>query len=167
MVANTSPQTRSAASWAVVEVDGFDAGYLDVPQNVQDARLRHRTIKPGGSTFTNRAAVSQQEWLIPANADVAFPLGAVITLLNDDGPSITLQPDIGVALVRAGSWRNSRAARSMHSRSRDSSEGWHRPLVHQRRQRSRCRRGWRAAADPELRAVVTAQLTDDGVEAER
>lgn len=59
----------------------FQVGYMDAPQNLQASTYGFLLSDRGKSIYrANAAAVT---WTIPANGTTAFPIGTVITLIND------------------------------------------------------------------------------------
>jgi hypothetical protein len=62
--------------------------YAGIPNNGQNAGTYQFVLTDNGKAvvFTNTTAT----WTIPANASVAFPIGAVITLVNGGSGAITL-----------------------------------------------------------------------------
>lgn len=62
--------------------------YSGIPQNAQNAGTYQFVLADNGKSvvFTNTTAT----WTIPANASVAFPIGAAITIVNGGSGAITL-----------------------------------------------------------------------------
>lgn len=61
----------------------FQTGYLDAPQNLQNATYTFALTDRGKQVAHNSA--SAHTWTIPANASVAFPLGTIIQLVGFTG----------------------------------------------------------------------------------
>lgn len=63
-------------------VNGFSAGYLDIPQNSQSANYTLVLADAGKHIYHPSADTTARAWTIPANASVAFPIGTTITFIN-------------------------------------------------------------------------------------
>ena len=66
--------------WRAVK---WSNGNLDIPQNSQSADYTFALTDRGGHVYHPVADTNNRTWTIPANASVAFPIGSVITLVNE------------------------------------------------------------------------------------
>jgi hypothetical protein len=66
----------------------FQVGYLEAPQNNQNANYGLALSDRGKSIF--RSGAGAVTWTIPANASVAFPVGTVIVLSNFSATAVTV-----------------------------------------------------------------------------
>lgn len=83
------------------EKDGLEIGYRAVPITTQDGTYTF-ALSDNGKTVRHTSA-SAHTWTIPANATVAFPAGAVITLeAGASSGNVTITPATGVGLELAG-----------------------------------------------------------------
>jgi hypothetical protein len=73
-------------------------GYKGLPQNQQTSTYTLALSDMGKHVYTTAGAFTVT---IPANATTAFPIGAAITIVNEDANK-TLAPAAGVTLVLAG-----------------------------------------------------------------
>lgn len=99
----------TSASWSALLIDGLDVGYLDVPQNLEDDDYIFALSDRGKHVYQSGAGIAAS-WLVPNNSDVAFPIGAAITLINDGAGSISIDGDTDVTLVQAGTGTEGTAA---------------------------------------------------------
>lgn len=76
-------------------------GFRGAPQNTQDATYT-LVLTDSGKTVRHTSA-STHTWTIPPNADVAYPLGTTIVLVNLGSGAVTVARGSGVALRVAGS----------------------------------------------------------------
>lgn len=60
-----------------------EAGTRGIPQNTQNSTYGFLLSDSGGHVFHDNA--TPHTWTIPANASVAFPIGAAITIINNNG----------------------------------------------------------------------------------
>jgi hypothetical protein len=58
-------------------------GYLGAPQNSQSAAYTLVLGDAGGSVYHPSADTTPRTWTIPANGSVAFPVGTLVTFVND------------------------------------------------------------------------------------
>lgn len=77
------------------------AGYLGLPVNEQDGAYGFALADAGRLVRANSA--TGVAWTLPANASVAFPVGAVIAVRNAGAGVVTLTRTSGVSLTIAGS----------------------------------------------------------------
>jgi hypothetical protein len=77
----------------------FSIGYLNVPQNAQSSNYTFVLADNGKHIYSTNSG--SQTLTIPANASVAFPTGAVLTLVNNGTTSITIGAG-SVTLYQAG-----------------------------------------------------------------
>lgn len=70
----------SPVTWA--QRTGGEAGYLDIPQNSQSANYTAALTDRGKHLFHPASDNNPRTFTIPANASVAFPVGAAITFVN-------------------------------------------------------------------------------------
>ena len=83
----------------ITSADAADAvGYKGLPQNQQTSTYTLALSDMGKQVYTTAGAFTIT---IPANATTAFPIGAAITIVNEDANK-TLAPAAGVTLVLAG-----------------------------------------------------------------
>ncbi|MDE2098329.1 MAG: hypothetical protein KGL39_13835 [Patescibacteria group bacterium] len=85
------PRMTVLSSTAVVTDAGGtqqQIGFLGTPINVQNTNYTLVLADSGKTVYTNNSTTVT--WTIPANSSVAYPLGTIITLVNDSPVSITL-----------------------------------------------------------------------------
>lgn len=83
-------------------VDGFIAGYLDIPQNSRSADYTLQLSDAGKHIFHPTSDTTARAWTIPANSSVAFRVGTAITFANELGAgAVTLEIDTDT-LIFAG-----------------------------------------------------------------
>jgi hypothetical protein len=88
-----------SSTGAITSSDLADAvGYKGLPQNQQTSTYTLALADMGDHVYTTAGAFTIT---IPANATTAFPIGAAITIINEDANK-TLAPAAGVTLVLAG-----------------------------------------------------------------
>lgn len=92
-------------------VNGFSAGYLDIPQNSQSADYTLVLADAGKHIYHPAADTTARSWTIPANSSVAFPVGTTITFVNDLGAGAISLGITTDTLILAGS--GSTGARSL------------------------------------------------------
>lgn len=84
-------------------VNGFSAGYLDIPQNSQAADYTLVLADAGKHIYHPSADATARAWTIPANSSVAFPVGTAITFINGLGAGAVTISITTDTLVLAGS----------------------------------------------------------------
>jgi len=62
-----------------------EAGFRTIPQNSQSTAYTCVATDSGKHIFHPSADTTARTWTIPANASVAFPIGTVITFVNQNG----------------------------------------------------------------------------------
>jgi hypothetical protein len=78
--------------------------YQEMPQNAKNSNYTLALSDSGKHLYhSNTTAYT---WTIPANSSVAFPLGTVITFVNDGSGDITIARASGVALIVFGTDQN-------------------------------------------------------------
>lgn len=98
--ASDSNATRNVAPNNLIG-NNTDIGYRDLPLTTHDANYTFALGDRGRDI--NHTSASTHTWTIPANADVAFPLGTVIGLGAANGSGdVSIAPDSGVTLRWAG-----------------------------------------------------------------
>lgn len=96
--------TGTIAVTGIVTSNSIELGFRDVPQNPQSAAYTLALTDRGeGIYYTGAAAVIT----IPANVTIAFPIGAIVTLVNDGSGTLTLTRAAGVTMKWAGTGANS------------------------------------------------------------
>jgi hypothetical protein len=96
---NGAEQFRILISGGITSANVADAvGYKGLPQNQQTSTYTLALADMGDHVYTTAGAFTIT---IPANATTAFPIGAAITIINEDANK-TLAPAAGVTLVLAG-----------------------------------------------------------------
>lgn len=84
---------------------GFDLGYMDIPQVVQNANATFALADRGKHWLKNNTTA--YTWTIPLNSSVAFPIGTAILLINDSGTgAVTIARTSGVALLNGATDAN-------------------------------------------------------------
>lgn len=63
--------------------NSFNAGFLEVPQNTQNAN--YTTVLADSGKQIYHSSGSPHTYTIDSNANVAYPLGTVLTFINDNG----------------------------------------------------------------------------------
>ena len=77
--------TPSAGNLSNCTVDGTNAiGYKNIPQNAQSANYTLVLSDAGKHIYHPGTDNAPRVFTIPANASVAFPIGSVITFINDN-----------------------------------------------------------------------------------
>lgn len=84
-----------------ITTNGFTVGYLNVPQNTQNAAYTLVLADAGKHVY--KSGTTAYALTIPPNSSVAFPIGTAITVINDNTGSITLTRGASVVLLMAGS----------------------------------------------------------------
>lgn len=97
------------ASWSELLLDGFDVGYLDVPQNLEDDDYIVALTDRGKHIYQSSAGIASS-WLVPNNSDTDFPIGTAITFINDGALAVSIDADTDVTLVQAGTGTEGTAA---------------------------------------------------------
>lgn len=82
----------------------LDEQYQEMPQNTKNANYTLVLDDSGKHLYHTDA--TPYSWAIPANSSVAFPLGTVISFVNDGSGDITLTRASGVALIVFGVDKN-------------------------------------------------------------
>jgi len=82
------------------QLAGLDIGFRDVPQNVQSAAYSLVLSDRGKHIYSEN--VAGQTLTIPANATVAFNVGAAVVIVNRGSNPISVTPAGGVTLRHAG-----------------------------------------------------------------
>jgi hypothetical protein len=93
--------TATLASGSTIS-DGttaFNIGYLNVPQNAQSSNYTLALTDTGKHIYSTNSGA--QTITIPANASVAFPKGAALTIVNNGTTAITVSAS-AVTLYQAG-----------------------------------------------------------------
>ena len=67
------------------KVGSLEIGYLGIPQRSVSANYTLTLADSGYHIYHPSADTTNRTWTIPANSSVAFPVGAVITFVNDEG----------------------------------------------------------------------------------
>lgn len=84
-------------------VGDYTIGYLGIPSNSKSADYTLVLSDAGKHIYHPAADTATRTWTIPANSSVAFPVGTVVTFVNDEGAGTVLisigSPDV---LVLAG-----------------------------------------------------------------
>jgi len=82
------------------KVGEFEIGYKGIPQNVRSADYTLQLSDSGKHIFHPSTDAATRVWTIPANSAVAFPIGAVVTFVNDEGAGTVListaSPDVTI-----------------------------------------------------------------------
>ena len=77
------------------------AQFRGIPQNIQNQNYQLALTDAGEHVYHTQAGANT--YTIPANATVAFGIGATVTIINDVGAGvITIAPAVGVTLLQAG-----------------------------------------------------------------
>jgi hypothetical protein len=84
--ANSLTFTTSAATNATMPAGSFNVGYLEVPQNAQAGAYTLALADSGKHIFHSNATA--HTYTIPANGTVAYPVGTVLTFINDTGSGV-------------------------------------------------------------------------------
>jgi hypothetical protein len=87
-----------AVTGAITQNNGLAVGYLGVPQNAQG----NYTCVIGDAGKHLFTAASSITWTIPSNATVAFPIGTVISFINQSAGTCTIVCGDTMYLVAAG-----------------------------------------------------------------
>lgn len=66
-----------------------NVGYMEIPQNVQNGNYT-LVLTDNGKSIDKQSGGAGETITIPANASVAFPIGAVICVDNDGGGTLTI-----------------------------------------------------------------------------
>jgi hypothetical protein len=69
---------------------GFEIGYREIPQNAQTANYTCVLSDSGKHIYHASGAGAGDTYTIPANASVAYPIGATLTFINDDTNSVSI-----------------------------------------------------------------------------
>ena len=72
----------SAASANAITINGLTVGYLEVPQNSQSAAYTTVLADSGKHIFHPGSDNNARTFTIPANANVAYPIGTVLTFVS-------------------------------------------------------------------------------------
>lgn len=83
--------------------NGFPVGYLDVPQNLVNDDYTFVLSDRGKHVYTNAEVGTPLFWTVPANADVEFPTGTVITVVNRSDSDLTIDRTSPAELFLAAS----------------------------------------------------------------
>jgi len=92
-----------AITAGIVTSNGIELGFRDVPQNPQAAAYTLALTDRGQHIYYTGAAVAIT---IPANATVAFPIGAATTIVNDGTGALSLTRAAGVTMKLVGTGAN-------------------------------------------------------------
>ena len=95
--------TGTVVVTGIVISNGIELGFRDVPQNPQAAAYTLALTDRGQHVYYTGAAAAIT---IPANATVAFPIGAAITLVNDGTGALTLTRAALVTMKLVGTGAN-------------------------------------------------------------
>jgi hypothetical protein len=87
------------ANGVLRDLNGNELGYRDVPQNAQAAAYQLVLADRGRHIYYTGAAAAIT---VPANAGTSFPIGSVVTIVNDGSGVITLTRGAGVTMKLAG-----------------------------------------------------------------
>jgi hypothetical protein len=89
-------------SWSQVAPGVNNIGYQTVPQNSQSANYTLVLSDSGKHIYHPSADTTARTFTIPANASVAFPIGAAIGFVNDTGAGVVTIAIISDTLILAG-----------------------------------------------------------------
>ena len=86
--------------YGIATIDGtLEIGYKIVPQNIQSVSYTLALTDSGKHIYSTNTGA--QTITVPLNADVAFPIGAAITLVNNGTDAIILNTT-GVTVYKSG-----------------------------------------------------------------
>jgi hypothetical protein len=84
------PVSGTTATFSgVVSTNGFTAGYLAVPQNIQASNYAP-VLADSGKHIYHASGAAGATWTIPANSTVAYPIGTTLTFVNDSANNIAI-----------------------------------------------------------------------------
>ena len=100
----TTAVTNSSLSNVTVSgsitTNGFTVGYLEAPQNAQNTSYTLTLTDSGKHIYSQNTAT--QVLTIPTNANVAFNVGTMVSIVLQGSGSMTVSPFSGVTLYLAG-----------------------------------------------------------------
>lgn len=102
LTAGASGPSYSNALPAAATINSFSVGYKEVPQNSQSAAYTTVLADSGKHIYHPSADVTARTWTIDSNANVPYPVGTAITLVNDVGAGAITIAITADTLVLAG-----------------------------------------------------------------
>ncbi len=117
-VNNRMIYSTGAATFALATLSSFGRTYLgladaaaaranlgvtttEAVQNIRNADYTLALSDSGNHVYHSDA--TPRAWTVPPNSGVAFPIGTMITLVNDSSGAVTVTQGAGVAIIQAGS----------------------------------------------------------------
>jgi hypothetical protein len=100
-------KTGSATFPGAISTNGFTAGYLEIPQNAQAGNYT-AVLADSGKHVYHAVAAAAATYTIPANATVAYPLGATLTFVNDSANNVTIAITSDTLVLSPGTTTGSR-----------------------------------------------------------
>jgi hypothetical protein len=100
-------KTGSATFPGAISTNGFTAGYLEIPQNAQAGNYT-AVLADSGKHVYHAVAAAAATYTIPANATVAYPLGATLTFVNDSANNVTIAITTDTLVLSPGTTTGSR-----------------------------------------------------------
>jgi hypothetical protein len=74
------------------KIGEFEIGYKGIPQNSRSADYTLQLSDSGKHIYHPSTDTTTRVWTIPSNTTVAFPVGTVVTFVNDEGAGTILLP---------------------------------------------------------------------------
>jgi hypothetical protein len=99
VIANVTANNITLSGNITGNVNGYALGYRDVPQ-VTSANVTFALTDGGKHYYSNQSAPNT--WTVPANANVAFPVGTAISLVNQGSANISVALQANVTMYLAG-----------------------------------------------------------------
>jgi hypothetical protein len=83
-----------------ITTNGYTVGYLEAPQNAQNTSYTLTLTDSGKHVYSQNTAT--QVLTIPTNANVAFSVGTMVSIVLQGSGNVTVSPFSGVTLYLAG-----------------------------------------------------------------
>jgi hypothetical protein len=99
VIANLTANNITLSGNITGNVNGYALGYRDVPQ-VTSANVTFALTDGGKHYYSNQSAPNT--WTVPANANVAFPVGTAISLVNQGSANVSVALQANVTMYLAG-----------------------------------------------------------------
>ena len=99
VIANVTANNITLSGNITGNVNGYALGYRDVPQ-VTSANVTFALTDGGKHYYSNQSAPNT--WTVPANANVAFPVGTAISLVNQGSANVSVALQANITMYLAG-----------------------------------------------------------------
>ena len=99
VIANVTANNITLSGNITGNVNGYALGYRDVPQ-VTSANVTFALTDGGKHYYSNQSAPNT--WTIPANSNVAFPVGTSISVVNQGSANVSVALQANVTMYLAG-----------------------------------------------------------------